>query len=164
MTEIPTARLILRHAQPDDLAAVHGIMSDREILRYWSTPPHENIEQTREWLNSMIAGNAEGSPDFLIEHAGEVIGKMGAYEMPDFGFYLAKSMQGQGFAREAMDAFIAYIFDGLGEHLTADVDPRNSASLKLLRSAGFVETGRAERTWLVGDEWCDSVYLQLDKQ
>ena len=44
--------------------------------------------------------------------------------------------------------------------LTADVDPRNAASLALLRRHGFVETGRAAATWQIGDEWCDSIYLR----
>lgn len=48
------------------------------------------------------------------------------------------------------------------EHLTADVAPRNSA-LRLLHNLGFVITRRAERTFLLGDEWCDSVYLELPR-
>ena len=43
--------------------------------------------------------------------------------------------------------------------ILADVDPRNAASLGLLGSLGFVETGRASNTILVGDDWCDSIYL-----
>jgi [ribosomal protein S5]-alanine N-acetyltransferase len=45
--------------------------------------------------------------------------------------------------------------------LTADVDPRNGASLALLAGLGFRETGRATRTLKWRDEWCDSVYLEL---
>ena len=160
---VHTARLTLRHARPDDLVAVHAIMSDPEVLRYWSTPAHENIEQTREWLNGMIERNNQGSFDYLIEHDGKVIGKMGAYQWPDFGYYLAREAQGQGFAREALSAFIAHVFEHGVDYLTADSDPRNMPSIRLLTDAGFIETGRATRTWLVGDEWCDSVYFRLDK-
>ena len=113
---IHTERLVLRHARDDDLAMVYAIMSDPEVLRYWSTLPHESLGQTREWLNCMIARNASGNPDFLIEHNGQIIGKMGAYAMPEFGFYLAKAAQRQGFATEAMDAFIAHIFDGISDY------------------------------------------------
>ena len=160
---ILTPRLTLRHARPDDLPAVHAIMSDPQVLRYWSTPPHETIEQTKEWLDGMIERNQQGSFDFLIEYDGKVIGKMGAYQLPDFGYYLAKSAQGQGFAREALAAYTAHVFDHGVDYLTADSDPRNAPSIKLLTDAGFAETGRATRTWLVGDEWCDSVYFRLDR-
>ena len=47
--------------------------------------------------------------------------------------------------------------------LTADVDPRNAASLGLLQRLGFAETGTAKNTFLLGEEWCDSVYLRLDR-
>jgi RimJ/RimL family protein N-acetyltransferase len=65
---------------------------------------------------------------------------------------------------EAMGTLIPRLF---ARHdvpaLTADVDPRNAASLRLLDRLGFRETGRAERTMLWGDEWCDSVYLALPR-
>jgi ribosomal-protein-alanine N-acetyltransferase len=47
------------------------------------------------------------------------------------------------------------------EAITADVDPRNEASLRLLTRLGFVETGRASATYEVEGEISDSVYLAL---
>jgi RimJ/RimL family protein N-acetyltransferase len=44
------------------------------------------------------------------------------------------------------------------------VDPRNAASIALLTRLGFRETGRAERTLLWRDEWCDSTYFALSRQ
>jgi ribosomal-protein-alanine N-acetyltransferase len=46
----------------------------------------------------------------------------------------------------------------------ADVDPHNEGSLKLLASLGFREIGRREKTWLIGDRWCDSIDLQLERE
>ena len=70
-------------------------------------------------------------------------------------------MWGRGYAQEALSAFIERR-RGLGSsELTADVDPRNAASLRLLERCGFAETGRAERTYEIGGKWCDSVYLRL---
>jgi RimJ/RimL family protein N-acetyltransferase len=48
--------------------------------------------------------------------------------------------------------------------ITADVDPRNEASLRLLARLGFVETGRATGTVEIAGELCDSVYLALERQ
>lgn len=163
MHEIRTKRLVLRHARNDDIDAVHAIMSDPMVMRFWSTPPHSTREESANWLESMIAGNAKGNADFIIEADGSVIGKLGAWNMPEIGFYLSRSVWGQGFAAEALTAFTAYAFDGLTDHLIADVDPRNTASLNLLKRAGFEETGRASKTFNVGGEWCDSIYLRLDK-
>jgi RimJ/RimL family protein N-acetyltransferase len=61
-----------------------------------------------------------------------------------------------------MDAYLAYIAGRGIARIDADADPRNAASMGLMTSRGFSETGRAENTWLVGDEWCHSVYFALD--
>lgn len=162
--DIRTARLVLRRPRPDDLDAMFAIMSLPAVMRYWSTLPHADRAVTEGWLANMIARNEAGGEDFVIEHAGRVIGFVGAGRLPEFGFALHPDSWGQGFAQEASAAFISYAFGPLGQaELTADVDPRNAASLKVLDRLGFVETGRAENTFLLGEEWCHSVYLALPR-
>ena len=157
---ITTGRLTLRRATWDDLAAVHRLFSDTRAMRYWSRPEHATLEQTRTWLRFLVEPAAD-SLDLLVEKDGEVIGKAGAWALPEVGFLLHPDHWGKGLAFEAMAAVIAHVeaeFPALPE-LTAEVDPRNAASLRLLERLGFRETHRAERTLLWKDEWCDSVYL-----
>jgi RimJ/RimL family protein N-acetyltransferase len=163
--EIRTARLTMRRARPSDLDAIHAILSDAEAMRYWSTPPHREVAQSREWLEAMIAAGADGSDDYVIEHDGRVIGKAGCWRLPEIGYILHPSAWGRGLGHEALVAIIARIFAErpLAE-IVADVDPRNCASLKLLAKLGFVETGRAQRTIEVGGAWCDSVFLSLKRE
>lgn len=160
---IVTSRLVLRRAREEDLGDFHAMLSDAETMRYWSSPPHADLEETRRWLASMIAAPADESDDYVVELDGRAIGKMGAWRLPEIGYMLARRHWGRGFAGEALAGFVAHAFGRGLDHLTADVDPGNAASLALLRRAGFRETGRAERTWLVGGRWCDSVYLRLDR-
>ncbi|MCU0827480.1 MAG: GNAT family N-acetyltransferase [Tabrizicola sp.] len=161
---IRTDRLTLRRARIEDLADVHAMLSDPRAMRYWATPEHETVEQSRAWLEGMVQG-APGEDDFLIEHEGRVIGKAGAWRLPEVGFLLHPDHWGKGLAFEAMTAVIAHLFTAHAvEALTAEADPRNAASLRLLGRLGFVETGRAERTLLWRDEWCDSVYLALPRR
>lgn len=157
---IRTERLLLRRARWDDLEAVHRLFSDPRAMRYWSRPEHETLEETRHWLRFLVEPAAD-SLDLLVEKDGEVIGKAGAWQLPEVGFLLHPDHWGRGLAFEAMTAVIAHVE---AEHpalpeLTAEVDPRNAASLRLLDRLGFCETHRAERTLLWKDEWCDSVYL-----
>ena len=160
--EIRTERLLLRRPVMDDLDAMFAIMSNPAAMRYWSTLPHASREVTRPWLAQMIARTEAGGEDFLIEFDGRVIGDVGAGRLPDFGFIIHSEFWGRGFATEASRAFIDYAFSQTAAtELVADVDPRNQASLGVLAKLGFVETGRAERTFLLGDEWCDSIYLAL---
>lgn len=164
MTELQTARLRLRPARPGDLPALHAVLSDNEAMRFWSTPPHQHIETTQAWLRDMISAPPETSHDFVVEYQGLAIGKAGFYQLPEIGFILHPDYWGRGLAREALDAVIASVFATYPiPGVIADVDPRNAGSLAVLTRLGFVETGRAERTWLVGDTWCDSIYLGLSR-
>jgi len=141
---------------------LHAIMRDQVTMRFWSTPPHASPATTEEFVAKMIAAPGEGSDDdFVIEAAGLVIGKVGAWRLPDFGYLLDPAMWGRGYASDAVAAFIAHRRRSGSRELTADTDPRNEASMRLLRRQGFVEKGRAERTWLIGGEWFDSVYWRL---
>ncbi len=79
---LASPRLLLRRAHVDDLDAIHKIMADERTMRFWSTPPHSTREQTRLWLESMILADPALSDDFIVEHGGEVIGKLGAWNCP----------------------------------------------------------------------------------
>jgi ribosomal-protein-alanine N-acetyltransferase len=160
--EILTARLKLRRAAPGDLEALHEILSDPVAMRFWSSPPHRDLERTQAWLEGMIADGPPLSDDFVIEYEGRVIGKAGCWRLPEIGYILHPRYWGQGFAAEACRAAIAHVFETYDiEAITADVDPRNEASLRLLTRLGFVETGRASATYEVEGEISDSVYLAL---
>jgi ribosomal-protein-alanine N-acetyltransferase len=162
--ELLTARLRLRRAAPDDLTAIHEILSDPAAMRFWSSPPHRNLEQTRAWLDGMITDGPPLSDDFVIERAGRVIGKAGCWRLPEIGFILHPRHWGQGVAAEACRAVIAHVFATHDlDAITADVDPRNEASLRLLARLGFAETGRATATYEIEGEISDSVYLALGR-
>jgi len=161
--EFRTERLLLRPARADDLEGLHAILSDPRAMAYWSSPPHQSVDQTRDWLASMIAIQPSEGEDFMVEFEGQLIGKAGLWRFPEIGFIFHPEHWGRGFAREALAPVLdrAFSIHGLPK-VGADVDPRNGSSLKLLGGLGFHETGRKERTWLVGGQWCDSVYLELD--
>jgi RimJ/RimL family protein N-acetyltransferase len=163
MTQMCTPRLRLRSARADDLAAMHAIMRDTDAMRYWSSAPHTSLEQTGTFLQSMIDIPADTGEDFVVEHEGRVVGKAGLYRFPEIGFIFHPGVWGQGLAQEALGAVLqrALTVHGL-PIVQADVDPRNIRSLRLLKRLGFIEVGRAERTWRIGEEWCDSVYLMAE--
>lgn len=161
--EIYTERLRMRRVRPDDLDAIHGIMSDPETMRFWSTPPHATLEETEPWFASMLEGDRAGDSDeFILEHQGVVIGKLGAWRLPEIGFLVRRDHWGRGLASEALTRFISYAQDLDLGCLMADVDPRNTACLRVLAKCGFHETGRANATYVVGGQTCDSVFLKLE--
>lgn len=162
--EIRTARLVLRRARPSDLEAIHAILANPRATAYWSTPPHETLDQSRAWLASMIEAPSESSEDFVIEMDGRVVGKAGFWRLPEIGYILDPGVWGRGVAFEATSAVIAHVFATRPlDRLTADVDPNNQGSIRLLEKLGFRLTGSAERTWLIGDAWVDSLYYDLSR-
>jgi len=160
-----TARLRLRRPGRGDLAAFHGFLGDPRAMRYWSTPAHAGLGESRAFLDRTLEAAAAGlSDEFVIERDGRVIGKAGAWRMPELGYILHPDHWGQGLAREALGAVIGHLFATHAlARLTADVDPDNAASLRLLAHLGFQRTGTAKRTLMWGEEWRDSVYLALDR-
>ncbi len=159
-----TPRLLLRAPVTADLDAIHAILSDPSAMEYWSRLPHDTTEESRAWLQSMIDLEPNEGEEFVVQYAGRVIGKVGFYRFPEIGFIFRPDVWGLGLASEAVSAVIAR---GFAVHrlasIKADVDPNNLRCLRLLKRLGFGETGRAERTWKLGDRWCDSAYLDLPR-
>jgi RimJ/RimL family protein N-acetyltransferase len=159
---LETPRLRLRRFELADIPALHLAMGDPEVMRYWSTLPHETEAQTRDWVETTISAVAAGeSDDFVITQDGIVIGKAGLWQGSEIGFFLCRSSWGRGLAREALQAVVGRAFARGVTAITADIDPRNDRSLRLLLSLGFEKTGEAQATFRVGEVWTDSLYLAL---
>ena len=159
--ELRTERLLLRRATMSDAPAMFRIMSDARAMRYWSSLPHQDLAQTEAWLQSMVDADPAISDDFIVTVGGKRIGKLGAWKLPEVGFLIDPDAWGNGYASEGLAVFMARRRALGSTKLTADVDPRNLASLRLLERHGFTETHREARTFQIGDEWCDSVYLAV---
>ncbi|KAF9563562.1 acetyltransferase, GNAT family protein [Agrocybe pediades] len=175
-TEIWTERLLLRAAESNDLDAFRKWFQDPESMNYWSTPPHTDIEQTKNFLANMIGSPQNGVLDFVVCLQGSdpttptsstsmtVIGKAGLYDGQEIGFMFDRDYWGKGYAFEALDAIVKHYWavkeDQPDAVIKADVDPRNTKSLRLLHKLGFVEVGTAKNTFETHLGWCDSVYLE----
>lgn len=141
---------------------MHAILSDPRAMRFWSTMPHETLAQSEAWFQSLLRPASSQHDEFVIVLGEVVIGKIGIWQMPEMGFILHPDHWGRGYASEAAAAFVRYVFTTHAiTAITADIDPRNAASQGVLSKIGFLETGRAARTYNVGGEWSDSVYLEL---
>lgn len=160
---LATARLTLRPFRTTDAAPLHEILSDPGCMRYWGDR-HRTLAETEAFVRATVDAPAETSADFVILRDGAVIGKAGMWQKPEIGFFIHPAHQRRGYAREALDAVIPWLFSAYDlPRLTADVDPGNAASLALLAGLGFVVTHRAERTMQIEGAWCDSVFLALER-
>jgi ribosomal-protein-alanine N-acetyltransferase len=79
-------------------------------------------------------------------------GFQGAY----LGYYVGAPFAGQGYMREAMQLILRYAFERLKLHrLEANIQPGNSASLALVKRAGFIREGYSRRYLRIGRRWRD---------
>lgn len=161
---LQTPRLILRGPRPDDLDAYFAIHAAPGAMKYWSTLPHTSPNETREKLDRFIAGFADQPTCFMMEQNGRIIGSIGVAVGNEIGFILHPDHHRKGFASEALRAILPHVWDTTDyDHLVADVDPRNEASIGLLTSFGFFETHRKSGTFQIGADWVDSVYFRLNR-
>lgn len=160
---IRTPRLTLRRAREADLHAFHALFADAETLRYWDRPPHQTLDETATWLNAMLTRTDDGGDSFVIERAGRVIGAIGIRHWPWLWFVLDRGEWRQGYAAEAMQAFLRYIFGRGLELVTSATDARNAASLVLLRKCGFLAYQQGEGRHPQKDEAYPFVSLRCDR-
>lgn len=115
----------------------------------------------------MINSPNNGLTDFVIclKPDDKPIGKIGVWSGDEIGFLLDRSQWHKGLAKEALGGIIPFLFEEREfDAITADVDPRNEASLGILKKVGF-EIERIEKNTLeVGGVWVDSAYLRLTKE
>ena len=164
-------RVRLRQLAADDLDDLHGVFSDQRAMRYWSRPAFVGLAETREYLAAIDAGRERG--DLLqwgIEHMAEarIIGTTTLFHIDreqgraEIGYILASPYWGQGLANEALTRVLLHARDGMQmRRIEADVDPRNSASLRCSERLGFVREGYAHERWVVAGEIQDAVLLGL---
>lgn len=114
----------------------------------------------------MVKGEQNGVTDFVIylKPDSRPIGKIGVWQGEEIGFLLSRSYWRQGLALEALKGVLTYLFRyrDFG-YITSDVDPRNMASIGILKKVGFEQYAFKEKSMEIGGEWVDSLYLKLEK-
>lgn len=144
-------RLVLRPLVESDSTAMHGVFRDDRTMRYWSSPPHETIEKTRDY----VVGNAQQDRWLswaVTETGGEALGWVVLGEHRDgvreLGYILHRDFWGRGYAREAVTTIVEYGFRSLRlRRIFADCDPDNHGSIRILERLGFRREGHLRAEW-----------------
>lgn len=81
---------------------------------------------------------------------------MGVFRSGYLGYYVFAGFERNGFMCEGLTLVLRYAFKSLKLHrLEANIQPKNHASIALVRSCGFRQEGLSQRYLKVGGRWCD---------
>ena len=170
---LDTNRLSLRELRHDDVADLYRIFSNPEVMRYWSRPVMTDKQEAHEMLREIIAGARERK--FLqwgvaLKETDQVIGTCTlfaideSHKRTEIGYVIGREHWHQGFAREIVPRVIDFAFDELGLHrIEADVDPRNTVSIRIVERLGFQREGLLRERYHVNGEIQDSALFGLLK-
>ena len=168
---LTTARLVLRQLREDDAAALFPVLSDPEVMVWWSSGPHASPAETADYVKGNAA-EGQGFDCWAITSGddvalGWVILIDGKPDVKEIGYILHREHWGNGIAREAVSRVIDHGFDDLNlRRIFADTDPENAGSISLIQRLGFQYEGRLRGEWethigvrdslifgLLQDEW-----------
>jgi RimJ/RimL family protein N-acetyltransferase len=168
---ITSERVTLRWLNEGDVRSLFAVFSAPDVMRYWSSPPLEDIEEAQKLLAHIRDGfrrRALFQWGVARRADDQVIGTCTLFH-PDLenrraelGYALSREHWGNGYMREALTALLNYSFGELNLHrLEADVDPRNALSIRTLEKLGFRREGYLRERWLVGGGIQDSLFYGL---
>lgn len=149
---LTSGRLSLRQLRLTDAPALFPMLSDAEVMRWWSSGPHGAVAETEAYL-AFNAAEDQGHRCWAITMGDDLaLGWVVLIDrragVAEIGYILRRDVWGRGIAREAVACVIAHGFDALGlRRICADVDPENGGSIALLERLGFRQEGRLRAEW-----------------
>lgn len=168
---LTSERIRLRGFRADDLDGLYALYSDPAVTRYWSFPAWTQRAQAETLLQHAIESRsaekilcwaiAENECDHLIGSL-TLFNINRAQGRADIGYALHSMQWGKGHAKQALGLALDHAFGALAlRRVEADIDPRNTASCKLIERLGFRHEGLLRERWLVDDALQDSAIYGL---
>ena len=162
------APVILRALRRKDRGEWEALRAQNlEWLRRWEATSPERVTTKlafRQLVRQSDREAAEGRlQPFVIETEGRLVGQMhlfgiawGSFRSASAGYWVAKSVAGQGIMPLALAAACDHAFVGLGLHrVEVNIRPENTASLRVVEKLGFRDEGLRLRYLHIAGEWRD---------
>ncbi len=129
--------------------------------RRWAAPP-VTPEQFDEYLArcrrpnfvGLLACRREDARIVGVFNLSEIV--RGGFQSCYLGYYVGAGYQQRGYMTEALRLVLAHAFETLKLHrVEANIQPDNTASLALVRRAGFAREGFSRRYLKISGRWRD---------
>lgn len=170
MTVLQTKRLILSRLSYDDCEFIYELVNEPVFKQFIGDKQVATLTDARDYLKNGPIGSYErhGFGMFLVSarDGGNPLGICGLVKReqfvdPDLGFAFLRRYWAQGYAFESARAVLDYGNEQLGlARIIAIADPKNSASVRLIKKLGLVfeKTVRIE-----GDTFDINLFATVEK-
>lgn len=166
-----TARLTLRPHRQEDAIWLHRVYSRPDVGRFLLQEPWTRETAEHYTRQRILKSDLDGDPGALvlvIEHDSTPVGDVqlwyldDARQIAEIGWVLDPDHTGQGFAREAVRATLDLAFDRHEvRRVVAQMDARNSASIRLARAVGMQQEAHLRQHWWNKNEWTDTAIFGM---
>lgn len=170
--DLRTDRLRINDLCSDDASALHAYRSLEEVARFQGWIP-ASIDDAGGFITRTVStpfNQHDSWYQLAIRQLAtdELIGDLGVHFVADdghqveIGFTVAPAHQRKGLGAEAVSALLDHLFTVLGKHrVYASVDPRNEASMALLKKVGMRQEAHFRESLFWKGEWVDDVVFAL---
>jgi RimJ/RimL family protein N-acetyltransferase len=142
---LTTARLVLRRIAEADIGDLLAEVNDLAVTRMLARVPHPYGRRDAEAFLASVKREAGRNLSLAIARGGRMIGGIGLAGVTtgsEFGYWLGRTHWGKGYATEAAEAFLRFVFaefDLKAVHSGVFID--NPASLRVQEKLGFERAG-----------------------
>ena len=165
-TPIRTDRLLIRAFETADLAGLMARRNDPAAAKYqdWEFP--YPLEQAEKVVSELVAMSGPEKDEWWMAivadgETGEIYGDLALHlsangHTAEIGYTFASQYWGRGYAVEALEALVEYLFEGLQvTRVFGMLDPANPASAMVMERTGFLFEGHTKASYWLGDENSD---------
>jgi len=138
--DLTTERLVLRSVTQGDAAWVTREISNPNVHRWLSSPPHPyGLSDAQTWIARICDDPLYRLICYQGERAGLVsLTDRGPHEL---GYWLAQFAWGKGIMTEAANALVAFFFDTADAKIRSGYLDGNVGSKSVLQKLGFTDIG-----------------------
>lgn len=157
----------LRPLSLTDAEALLPVFGDEDTMRYWSHGPVASLDEMREKVAQNLTANGPPTAYAITCAAdGPALGWVSLYDIRNgnagAGYILNKAVRGRGLVRAALAQLLDIALCERNLHrIYLDIDPENSASIRLAQSMGFRWEGHFKESFLRDGVYYDSVFYAM---
>ncbi|WP_030927689.1 GNAT family N-acetyltransferase [Streptomyces sp. NRRL B-24720] len=160
---IRTDRVAIRHVCGDDYEEITTLTHDSTELHHPWVPRRGSTREAFDGFLDRIAQPTHEGLVICLRQTGAIVGGVninnivrGSMQSGMLGYVAYASTTGRGYMSEGLRLVIQFAFTDLGLHrLEANIQPENTASLKLVKRLGFRREGYSPGFQYINGTWQD---------